>query len=252
DLLGYAREEYVGRHVAEFHVDRDAVDDMLVRLHRGEALRGHRVRLRHRDGSIRHCAIDCDVFRRDHELVHTRWFTRDTTDLVHNELAGAELASIVQSSHDPIVGKTLDGIVTSWNEAAERLFGYSSDEMVGQPISRIIPPELHADYHQILDTLRRGERIRHFEAERVCKDGRRIHVELSVSPIRDATGCVVGASKIARDITGRKRVEEERRRLLQDAEHARAEAEAASRAKDEFLAMLSHELRNPLAAIRSA
>ena len=141
------------------------------------------------------------------------------------------LASIVESSDDAIIGKTLDGIVTSWNAGAERLFGYRADEMVGKSITRLFPPERADDLLPILGAVRRGERVDHFETERLRKDGQRIHVSLTVSPIKDPDGRIIGASKIARDVTERKR------------------AEAA---KDEFLAMLGHELRNPLAAIQSA
>jgi PAS domain S-box-containing protein len=123
----------------------------------------------------------------------------------------ARLAAIVDSSDDAIVGKTLDGVVTSWNAGAERLFGYTGGEMVGQPISRIIPEDCTDDLPTILSAIRRGERVDHYETERVRKDGRRIHVSLTVSPIKDATGAIVGASKIARDISQRKDDEEELR-----------------------------------------
>jgi PAS domain S-box-containing protein len=164
----------------------------------------------------------------------------------------SRLAAIVESSDDAIIGKTLDGVVTSWNSAAERIFGYAAAEMVGQPISRIIPPEQKDDFPRILGTIRRGERVEHFETVRLRKDGRRIHVSLTVSPIRDATGRVIGASKIARDVTERKRMDAEREQLLGIIQRAAAEAEEASRSKDEFLAMLAHELRNPLSAVRNA
>jgi PAS domain S-box-containing protein len=123
----------------------------------------------------------------------------------------AALAAIVESSDDAIIGKTLDGTVTSWNEGARRLFGYTAEEMIGQPIQRLMPPDRIDDVRRILDKIRAGERVEHFETERVCKDGRRIHVSLSISPIKDASGNVIGASKIARDITQRKHDEEELR-----------------------------------------
>jgi two-component system, chemotaxis family, CheB/CheR fusion protein len=150
----------------------------------------------------------------------------------------SRLAAIVESSDDAIVSKTLDGIVTSWNPAATRLFGYEADEIIGMPITTIIPLELHAEEVDILARLRRGERIDHYETQRIAKDGSRIEVALTISPIRDAKGEIVGASKIARDITQRRRNE----RLLRETD----------RQKDEFLAMLAHELRNPMAPICAA
>ena len=120
----------------------------------------------------------------------------------------ARLAAIVESSTDAIISKTLDGIVISWNSGAERIFGYRAEEMIGQPIARLVPPDRPDEEPTILNTIRRGERVEHYEAERVCKDGRRIHVSLSVSPITDAAGQIIGASKIARDVTERKQAEE--------------------------------------------
>ena len=129
----------------------------------------------------------------------------------------ALLAAIVASSDDAIVSKTLDGRIQSWNAGAERIFGYRADEMIGRPITLIIPPELHEEERQILEKLRRGERIDHFDTIRVTKDGRRIPISLTVSPVRDSRGTIVGASKIARDISERKRAEAalvESRRLM--------------------------------------
>jgi two-component system CheB/CheR fusion protein len=120
----------------------------------------------------------------------------------------ARLAAIVESSDDAIVSKTLDGIVTSWNRAAERMFGYSAEEAVARHITLIIPPERHAEEDDVLARLRRGEKVDHFETVRQAKDGRRLVISLTVSPIRDAAGRVIGASKVARDITGRKRAEQ--------------------------------------------
>jgi PAS domain S-box-containing protein len=162
---------------------------------------------------------------------------RDITERKRAEEDGARLAAIVESSEDAIVSKTLDGIIRSWNQSAERLFGYTAQEAVGRPITLIIPPERIDEERTILERLRRGERIEHFETVRVAKDGRRLDISLTVSPIRDHAGQVVGASKIARDITERKAMENALRE--------------ADRRKDEFLALLSHELRNPLAAIRN-
>ena len=152
--------------------------------------------------------------------------------------AQALLAAIVASSDDAIVSKTLDGTILTWNAGAERLFGFSAREAVGQPITLVIPPDLHEEERSILARLRTGERLEHFETIRITKDGKRIDVSLTVSPLRDAYGRIYGASKVARDITQRKQAEA----ALRDVD----------RRKDEFLAILAHELRNPLAPIRNS
>lgn len=127
-------------------------------------------------------------------------------EAVHAEM----LAAIVESSDDAIISKTLDGIIRTWNAAATRIFGYTPQEAIGKSITLIIPPELHAEELQILKTIRRGERIDHFETVRVTKDGRRTQVSLTVSPIRDRTGTVIGAAKNARDVTEQRRLERTR------------------------------------------
>jgi PAS domain S-box-containing protein len=161
--------------------------------------------------------------------------------LVDRELADrarALLAAIVESSDDAIVSKSLQGIITSWNSGAERLFGYTAEEVIGQSITILIPSERLEEERTILDQIARGQRVDHFETERVTKSGERVQLSLTVSPIRDALGKVVGASKVARDISARKQAETEQKE--------------ANRRKDEFLATLAHELRNPLAPIRNS
>ena len=129
------------------------------------------------------------------------------------------LASIVASSDDAIVSKNLDGIITSWNKGAERLFGYTAEEAVGKPITILIPPDQHNEEDLILERIRRGERIEHYETIRQCKNGSVIVISLTVSPVRNAEGKIVGASKIARDITERRRNEEQIATLAREAEH---------------------------------
>jgi len=173
----------------------------------------------------------------------------DVTDRIAAENARFLLAAIVESSDDAIISKTLDGIITSWNAGARRLFGYSAEEMIGAPITKLIPAELWPEEREILAKLRRGERIEHYETRRVAKDGSTIEVSLTVSPLRDVTGAIVGASKIARDIGTLRRAVTEREYLLASERNARAEAERLSHLKDEFLATLSHELRTPMTTI---
>jgi len=155
------------------------------------------------------------------------------------------LASIIESSDDAIVSKSLDGIIQSWNAAAERLFGYTAEQAVGRHISLVIPPERISEEDRIIASLKAGHRIDHFETERMRSDGSRVLVSLTISPIKDQDGQVVGASKIVRDITDRKKAEAELRSLA-------ANLSEADRRKNEFLAMLAHELRNPLAPISNA
>lgn len=162
----------------------------------------------------------------------------DVSERRQAEETRAYLSAIVESSYDAIISKTLDGVVTSWNRAAELLYGYTAEEMLGQPIMRLVPPDRRGEANEILKRMRSGERVNAFETVRTRKDGTRIDVSLTISPIKDSRGKLVGGSSIARDITLRRRAEQEIREGV--------------RRRDQFLAMLSHELRNPLSAVRTA
>jgi PAS domain S-box-containing protein len=162
----------------------------------------------------------------------------DITERKQAQVEHAHASAIIASSDDAIISKNLDGIITTWNVGAERMFGYTAAEAQGKPIDIIIPLDRLDEEREILRRLRRGERIDHFETMRRAKNGRMFHISLTISPVKDDSGRIIGASKIARDITDRKRAE--------------FELKEADRRKDEFLAILAHELRNPLAPVRNS
>jgi PAS domain S-box-containing protein len=171
--------------------------------------------------------------------------------LEHKVEAQSLLAAIVASSDDAIMSKTLDGRITSWNKGAERLFGYTAHEAIGKSIHLIVPEDFRSQEARILDRLRHGERTDHLEVVRVRKDGRRVHVEVTISPVHDRHGHIIGASTTARDITTRKEWESSLAQAVVERERALAALKDADQRKDEFLATLAHELRNPLAPISS-
>jgi PAS domain S-box-containing protein len=167
---------------------------------------------------------------------------RDISEQKRAEAAQGYLAAIVESSSDAIIGKTLQGSITSWNKGAKRLFGYTASEIIGLSINTLIPPDRQEEELEILERLRRGEWIEDFETVRVRKDGTLVEVSLTISPIRDSSGRIIGASKVARDISDHKRADAEREELLM-------REKAANRSKDEFISLVSHELRSPLNSI---
>jgi len=177
------------------------------------------------------------------DLVQFVGSSTDITERKRAEQATCLLAAIVESSHDAIVSKTLNGVITSWNKGAERLFGYAAEEAVGQNITMIIPPERRDEERMIVEQLTRGDRVDHFETVRRRKDGSLIDVSLTISPMKDASGRVVGASKLARDITERKRAEEALRQAQTDLAHA-----SRLTTMGELTASLAHEVKQPIAA----
>jgi PAS domain S-box-containing protein len=154
------------------------------------------------------------------------WTYRDVTERYLAEITSRRLAAIVDSSDDAIVGKDLNSIITSWNFGAERIFGYTAEEIIGTSIMRLIPSDRQEEESEILSRIRRGERLDHFETVRRAKDGRQLNVSITVSPIKNSTGEVIGASKVARDITEQKNAEERERRLLAEAATANAKFRA--------------------------
>ena len=237
ELLGYSLDEAVGRSIREFHADPTAAEDILQRFARLEQLRGYEASLRHKDGTVRWVRIHSNALVRDGQFIHTRCFAVDLTAEKKAASAQQLLAAIVASCDDGIASKDLNGVVTSWNAAAERIFGYKAHEIVGRPITLIIPPELQDDEQRILARIRCGEPINHFETVRITKEGRRLDVSLTISPVRDANGRVIGAAKVVRDITERKRSEEALRRAEKLATTGR------------LAATIAHEINNPMQAL---
>lgn len=254
-LTGWSHQDALGQPLDRvFHiineVTRLPVENPAARaLHEGVVvgLANHTILVK-KDGT--ECPIDDSAAPIRNEAGHVSGCVlifRDVTaqrlaerDKANQLLTARLLAAIVESSNDAIISKSLEGIIQSWNAAAERLFGYTAAEAVGQHISLVIPPERLAEEDEIIANLTAGKRIEHYETERLRRDGQHITVSLTISPIKDDAGNVVGASKIARDVTERKQLEDNLRHLAIDLSNA-------DRRKNEFLATLAHELRNPLA-----
>jgi PAS domain S-box-containing protein len=143
----------------------------------------------------------------------------DISDRERADLDAQRLASIVESSNDAIISKSLDGIITSWNRGAERLFGYTAEEVIGKAVTILIPEDRMSEEPEILERIRRGKRVDHYDTVRRRKDGSLIDISLTVSPLKDADGRIIGASKIARDITERKRAQERQKLLVNEMQH---------------------------------
>jgi PAS domain S-box-containing protein len=212
-ILGYRPEEMAGRSAISFiHPDDlDPTREHMRVLRRREEARIFEARYRHKDGRV--VALEWTGAWSSQAQRHY-FFGRDVTEQKQNEKAIREYAqreqlfiAAVESSNDAIVTKNLDGIITGWNRAAENLFGYGAGEIIGKSIDAIVPDELRGDARIILAKIKAGEKVEHHETVRITKDGRRIDVSLSVSPIKSQSGAIIGAAKVARDISARKRAQ---------------------------------------------
>ncbi|MDB6112799.1 MAG: putative sensor protein [Pedosphaera sp.] len=222
DIVGYTRDEYLGHRISEFCADEGVAEDILKRLHRGETLDNYEARLRCKNGTVKDVLLNSNVLWEGGKFIHSRCFTRDITERKRGAEAMAYLGAIVESSDDAIIGKTLDGTILSWNKGAERMYGYTADEVKGRSMAILIPEYRPEELPQIYARIKDGEWIERYETIRLRKDGSTLDVSLSLSPIKDAHGKVIGVSAIERDITLRKREEAERLKLIDELTRALA------------------------------
>ncbi len=247
---GYSQNEFLSMTIKDIRPAED-IPGLLAAVKNvsGELDDAGAWRHRKKDGTVIDVEITTHsiIFDERHaEIV----LANDITERKRNEEMVVRLAGIVESSEDAIFSKTLDGVITSWNKGAERLYGYSAAEIMGHSVTVLMPPGRKEDLPLILGRLRRGERVEHFETTRLKKSGEQIEVSLTVSPIKNSSGAIIGASTIARDITERKRAEEQIRRLNETLEQRVAERTtqllAANKELEAFSYSVSHDLRAPL------
>jgi PAS domain S-box-containing protein len=239
-LFGYKAEEIIGKPVTliippELHEDEPRI---LGKIRAGERIEHFETVRVHKNGQRIDVSLTVSPIRDEKgNIVGAAKIVRDITRQKKLEEAALRLAAIVESSDDAIASKDLNGVVTSWNRSAEKLFGYKPEEIIGKHITMIIPPELHHDEDMILSKIRRGEKIDHFETIRLHKNGERIEVSLTISPVKDDDGNVIGAAKIVRNIMETNKIE----RALQTTEKLAAAGRMA--------ATVAHEINNPLEAV---
>jgi len=217
-LFGYSAEEAIGQSIAMlFPADKlGELEDILTCVRSGNSLKPYETVRRHKDGTMVEVALGISpILDVNGKIVGASKIVRNISDRRKAEEVQALLGAIVSSAEDGILSKKLDGVVTTWNASAERLFGYTAEEIIGNPNIHLTPPELQHEEEVILESILAGEAIEHYETKRLTKNGRRLQVSLTISPIMDAKGTVIGASKIVRDITERKQVEESLRESVE-------------------------------------
>lgn len=244
-MFGYKEEEAIGRHISLIIPPDCLVEEELIieNIIKGEKIDHFETVRIAKDGTEKFISLTVSpVKNRNGDVIGASKVARDITYKDQHEEKKAILAAIVNSSDDAIISKTLQGIITSWNNAAFKMFGYTEEEAIGKHISLIIPKDRMDEETKIIESLRKGEKVDHFETIRVAKDGTPSDISLTISPIKDRRGKVIGASKIARDITLRKEAEKQRNLYTK-------RLQEVNKYKDEFMIMASHELKTPLTVI---
>ncbi|KEQ31264.1 hypothetical protein N180_03180 [Pedobacter antarcticus 4BY] len=232
-IFGYTAEEMIGQPILKIiPADRLGEEiDILTRLRRGDRVEHFETRRMAKSGRLLDISLTISPIR-DYfgGIIGISKIARDITLLKQAEEKSAVLAAIVDSTDDAVISKDLQGIITSWNISAERIFGFTAQEIIGESILKLIPEDRKEEEYSILAQLKAGRRVDHIETKRLTKDGRLVDVSLTISPVKDTKGNIIGISKIARDIT-EKKLEEQR--------------------KNDFIAIVSHELKTPLTSVRS-
>ena len=239
-IFGYSSDEMVGRSITLLIPPGLQDDEVMIlsRIKAGQRVEHFQTVRLHKDGTRLDVSLTISPIKNEHgEVIGAAKIARDITREKKSEEAALQLAAIVESSDDAIVSKDLNGIIRSWNKGAERIFGYRAEEIIGQPITRIIPEELQAEEVQIIGKIKAGERIDHFQTQRLTKNGDRVEISLTISPVKDPAGRIIGAAKIARDITQQKK--------LESALHTSEKLASVGR----LAATVAHEINNPLEAI---
>jgi PAS domain S-box-containing protein len=246
-IFGYTPEEAIGKNITIIIPDEflDEEKRIIERVKAGERIEHYETIRKRKNGETVSIALTISAIKDEAgNVIGVSKIARDITERKTAEEKQAMLAAIIDSSDDAIVSKNLNGIITSWNPGAEKIFGYKEPEVVGKHISLIIPERLLDEETHIISQIRNGKRVNHFETIRVRKDGREINVSITVSPVKDKRGKIIGASKIARDITEKVEFERQREMLTQ-------KLQELNDYKDEFMAMASHELKTPLTVIKA-